>query len=185
MNALHTIIILLAAFLAVFFQSSFGFFGHFFGAQIDLLPVLVVYASLTTSLISVALVALAGGLLFDSISANPLGVSAFPLFIIGFAIHRFHGLLLREHRHAQFVLGVIASVLAPLFTLLILLSGQHNPLIGWGTFWQFIFMGASGGVLTPICFWILDRVTGALSYKPVAQTTFRPDRQIKRGRGRG
>ncbi len=185
MNTLNTIIILLAVFLAVFFQSSFGTFRNFFGAQIDLLPVLLVYASLTISMTSVAFVALIGGLLFDSLSANPLGVSVFALLAIGFAIHLFHGLLLRDQRHAQFILGAMASFLAPVLTLLILLSGKSNPLIGWGTLWQFIFMGVSGGVLTPICFWILDRVTGALSYKPVGQTTFRPDRQIKRGRGRG
>lgn len=183
MNALNPIIVLLAAFLAVYFQSSFDLFRNLFGAQFDFLPALIVYTSLTLGITSVALLALIGGLLFDSLSANPLGVSVLPLFLIGFAIHRFHGLLLREQLSAQFAFGASASLLSPLFTLLILLSGTNNPLVGWGTIWQLLVMGLMGGLLTPVCFWILDRINGALNYQPVAQTSFRSDRQIKRGRG--
>jgi len=183
MNALNPIIILLAAFLAVYFQSSFDLFRNIFGAQLSLLPALMVYTSLTLGILSVALLSIVGGLLLDSLSANPLGVSVVPLFLIGFAIHRFHGLLLREQIHAQFAFGVGASLLTPLLTLLILFSGGGNPLFGWGTVWQLLVMSVAGGLLTPVCFWILDRVSGALNYQPIAQTTFRADRQIKRDRG--
>lgn len=183
MNALSPIIVLLAAFIAIYFQSSFDLFRNIFGTQIDLLPALMVYASLTLGIISVALLSIVGGLLFDSLSANPLGVSVVPLFIIGFAIHRFHGLLLREQIYAQFAFGVAASLLVPLLTLLILLSGDTNPLVGWGTIWQLTVMGISGGLLAPVCFWILDRLNRALNYQPTTQTSFRPDREIKRGRG--
>lgn len=185
MNALTPFIVLSAAFLAVYFQSTFDLFRNIFGVQLDLLPALMVYTSLTLGIISVAVLAIVGGLLFDSVSANPLGISIVPLFLMGFAIHRFHGLLLREQLHAQFAFGAVASLLAPLFTLLILLSGNSNPLVGWGTMWQLIVLSLGGGLLTPVCFWILDRLNQALSYQPAAQTTFRNDRQIKRGRGRG
>jgi len=183
MNALTPIIVLLAAFIAIYFQSSFDLFRNIFGAQIDLLPALMVYTSLTLGIISVASLSIVSGLLFDSLSANPLGVSVVPLFLIGFAIHRFHGLLLREQLSAQFAFGAAASLLMPLLTLLILLSGDSNPLVGWGTIWQMLVMGIVGGLLTPVCFWILDRVNRALNYQPIAQTSFRPDREIKRNRG--
>jgi cell shape-determining protein MreD len=183
MNALNPIIVLLVAFVAIYFQSSFDSFRNFFGAQIDLLPALMVYTSLTLGIISIAMLSIIGGILFDSLSANPLGVSIVPLFIIGFAIHRFHGLLLREQLYAQFAFGAAASLLVPLISLLILLSGDTNPLVGWGTIWQLLVMGITGGLLTPICFWILDRVNRALNYQPATQTSFRPDREIKRGRG--
>ncbi len=183
MNALSPIIILLAAFVAVYLQSTVSFFRDFTGAQIDLLPTLVVYASLTTGITTVAFLAIFGGLLFDSLSANPLGVSIVPLFVIGYAIHRFHGLLLREEFSAQFAFGALASLLTPLLTLLILLSGNSNPLVGWGTIWQFFVMSLGGGLLTPLCFLILDRINRALNYQPAAQTAFRPDREIKRNRG--
>ena len=182
MNLLNPILILLAAFLAVYFQSSFDLFRNIFGVQINLLPALMVYTSLTMGIFSVALLSIVGGLLFDSLSANPLGVSVVPLFLIGFAVHRFHGLLLREQLHAQFAFGVAASLLLPLLTLLFLFSGEGNPLFGWGTIWQLLVMGLGGGLLTPVCFWILDWASGALNYQPIAQTSFRADRQSKRNR---
>ena len=182
MNTLNPIIILLAAFLAIYFESAFTFFRNISGAQIDLLPVLMVYASLTGGIITVGLLAVIGGVLFDSLSANPLGVSVVPLFAIGCVIHRFHGLLLREQFYAQFAFGAAASLLTPLLTLLILVSSDSSPLVGWGTIWQLVVMGIAGGLLTPICFWILDRINRALNYQQVTQTAFRPDREIKRGR---
>jgi len=183
MNALNPIIILLAAFLAVYFQSSFDLFRNIFGAQINLLPALMIYTSLSMGILSVALLAIVGGLLFDSLSVNPFGISVIPLFIIGFAAHRFHGLLLRQQLYAQFAFGATASLLLPLLTLLFLLSGENNPLVGWGTIWQLLFVSLSGGLLTPVCFWTLDWVSKSLNYQPIAQTTFRADRQIKRDRG--
>jgi cell shape-determining protein MreD len=184
MNLLNPIIILLGAFLAVYFQSSFDLFRNIFGAQINLLPALMVYTSLTMGGFSVALLSIVGGLLFDSLSANPLGISVVPLFLIGFAIHRFHGLLLREQLAAQFAFGAAASLLTPLLTLLFLLSAEKNPLIGWGTIWQLLVMALGGGLITPLCFWLLDWVNSALNYQPIAQTTFRTDREIKRNRGK-
>jgi len=183
MNAINPIIILLAAFLAVYFESSFSLFRNLLGAQIDLLPPLMVYASLTTGIFTVALLAVTGGLLFDSLSANPLGVSIVPLFAMGYTIHRFHGLLLREQVYAQFAFGTAASVLTPLLTLLILLSGDSNPLVGWGTVWQLLIIGLTGGLLTPLVFATLDRLSRALNYQPAIQVGFRPDREIKRRRG--
>ena len=49
------------------------------GAQIDLLPALMVYAALNAGLPTVALLAVFGGLWFDTLSANPLGISILPL----------------------------------------------------------------------------------------------------------
>ena len=184
MNALNPIIILLAAFLAVYFESSFELFRNLFGAQVDLLPPLMVYASLTTGIITVALLAVTGGLLFDSLSANPLGISVIPLFAIGYAIHRYHGLLLREQLYAQFTFGTAASFLTPVFSLLILMSGDNNPLVGWATVWQLLVISLAGGLLTPLVFMSLDAASRALNYQPVTQVAFRPDREIKRKRGK-
>ena len=41
-------------------------------------------------------VALLGGIWFDSLSANPFGITILPLFAIGFPIWLFRDLLLRE-----------------------------------------------------------------------------------------
>ena len=84
MNWLQTVLVLGAAFLAVFWEAAFGGVRHLLGAQVDLLPPLMVYASLCTGLTTVTLLALCGGLWFDSLSANPLGVTVLPLFAVGF-----------------------------------------------------------------------------------------------------
>src|SRR5439155_24001371 len=106
MNWLNTILVLLVAYLAVFWEAAFNGVRHLAGAQIDLLPALMVYASLCAGLATVALLAVLGGLWFDSLSANPLGVSVLPLFIIGLAIFASRELILRHQTIAQSFLGL-------------------------------------------------------------------------------
>lgn len=182
MNWLKSIVILLAAFVAVFLETVMRVPRDFLGTQIDLLPAIIVYASLSSDLVTVSLVAVLGGLWFDALSVNPLGISVLPLFIAGFLIYPRRGLIMRDQFYARFVLGLGASALVPFLTLLVLLSMRRTPLLGWGTIWQWFVMSVGGGLLTPICFWLFDAITRALSYLPVAESSFRPDREIRRGR---
>ena len=182
MNWLNSIVVLLAAFVAVFLEAVLRGPREFLGAQIDLLPVIVVYASLSSDLVTLSLVAVLGGLWIDALSANPLGVSVLPLFAAGFLIYPRRGLIMRDQFYARFVLGLGASALVPFLTLLLLLSMRRTPLLGWGTLWQWFVMSLGGALLTPICFWLIDALTRALSYLPVAESSFRADREIRRGR---
>jgi rod shape-determining protein MreD len=182
MNVVNSILILLAAFVAVYLEASFNGVRHLLGAQIGLLPPLIVYASLSTDLVTLALVAVLGGLWFDSLSANPLGVTMLPLMLVGLAIYRQRGLILREQLFAQFILGLSASAAAPALTLVLLLSMGENPLLGWGSLWQWIVMSLGGAMLTPVYFHLFDIFNRALSYRPRGETSFRADREIKRGR---
>jgi hypothetical protein len=79
MTTLNSILVLLATLLAVFWEAAFNGIRHLVGAQIDLLPALIVYASLCTRLSTMTLVAVLGGLLFDTLSANPLGITVPPV----------------------------------------------------------------------------------------------------------
>jgi len=181
MNWFNTILMLLVAFLAVFLEAAFNGVRGWLGAQVDVLPALVVYASLRSSLTAVTLLAILGGLWFDSLSANPLGVSMLPLFAAGFMIHLKQDLILRDQFIAQFVLGFMASAAVPALTLLLLSAGQR-PLLGWGSLWQWGVMSLGGAVLTPFCFRFFDFIHRALNYRPFTGTSFRPDREIRRGR---
>ena len=120
MNWLNTAFVLGAACLAVFWEAAFSGVRHLLGAQIDLLPPLMVYAGLCTGLTTVTLLALCGGLWFDSLSASPLGVTVLPLFVIGLAIHLNRELILRDQPFAQLVLGLGASAAVQVLTLLLL-----------------------------------------------------------------
>jgi hypothetical protein len=177
-----TIFLLAAAFVAVFLESSTSLLRHLLGAQIDVLPALMVYAALTLGFTSIVLLAVCGGLWFDSLSLNPLGASVLPLLVIGLLIYRSRDLLMREHAVAQVTLGVAAGALQPLGTLFILLNIGVAPLLGWVSLWQWLVLAAGGGAATPLCFRLFDRLRRALEYQPVTETSFRPDREIKRGR---
>jgi cell shape-determining protein MreD len=182
MNWLSAILVLGTAFLAVFWEAAFGGVRHLLGAQVDLLPPLMVYASLCTGITTVTLLALAGGLWFDSLSANPLGVTVLPLFAIGFAIHLKRELILRDETFAQLVLGLAASAAAPVLTLLLLLTMGRAPLLGWGTLWQVFVLSVGGAAATPICFELFGWLQRTLVHHGAIETSFRPDREIRRGR---
>ncbi len=180
MNIFKSILILAAAYLAVFAEAAITLPHRALGAQVDVLPVLMIYAALNTEIITVSLLAVLGGLWYDSLSANPLGISILPLFAVGFPTWWLRDLLLRELSFAQLVLGAGASAAVPALTVLLLLSGSYGPLIGWGSLWQWIVMTAGGALATPIIFSLFDWLNHTLGYQPLKETSFRPDREIFR-----
>lgn len=182
MFVLPNILILLTALLAVFFQGAFNGIRHLLGAQVDLLPALMVYTALTSGPVMMMTLAVCGGLLFDTLSVNPLGVSVLPLLFIGLMLQLRRDLLLRDHTYAQLTLGLIASALAPLMTVLILLTLEQTPQLGWGSLWQWIVMSVGGSIATPIFFLMFGWLNHALGYQPIVESSFRADREIRRGR---
>jgi cell shape-determining protein MreD len=142
----------------------------------------MVYCGLNTTLGTTGLAAITGGLWFDTLSANPLGVSILPLFIVGFLAQRTRDVVLRDQLTARIILGAAGSAVAPLFSVLLLWGSGYRPLIGWGSLWQWLILAGAGGFLTPLCFWFFERLDLALAYSRQSETTFRPDREIKRGR---
>jgi len=182
MIILPAILLLLVTLLAVFAQAALPGFRPWLGAQVDLLPALMVYTALTRSLGMVVGIAVVGGLALDSLSGNALGASLLPLAGVGLAIHSRRDLILRDQAFAQFVLGGLASAIVPAGTLLLLLSAGAKPLLGWGTLWQFAVMSAGGAAATPLLFWWFGFLNRCLGYPTVFQSSFRPDREIHRGR---
>jgi cell shape-determining protein MreD len=182
MNPLNSILVLAGAFLAVFGEAAFPALRQLLGAQVDLLPALMVFAALNTDIATVALLAVLGGLCFDTLSANPLGITILPLFAVGFAIFLRRELILRKSVFAQFVLGAAASAVAPALTILLLLTAGKEPLLGWGSLWQWLVMTAGGAAAVPVIFALFDWCHHMLGYQPRTETSFRPDREIRRDR---
>ena len=183
MNWLNTIFILALAYVAVFLEGTLDLFRDVLGAQITLLPALMVYTSLTAGVGTVAALAVCGGLLRDSLSAdNPLGVSILPLFLIGFLILRKRELLLRDHQFAQIALGLAAGAVFPVGVLFVLFNMGRVPLLGWMWLWQWVVGALAGGVFTPLFCGLFERMRQALEYPALKHSSFREDREIKRGR---
>jgi len=179
---LSKILILLGALLAVFLQGTLLNMRPLLGAQIDLLPALMVYTALTCGPLMMVALAGAGGLLFDTLSANPPGVSVLPLLLIGALLQPRRDLLLRDQVYAQFVLGLTASAAAPLCAVLLLLTLDQSPLLGWGSLWQWAVVSVAGGGAAPMFYALFGRLNQALGYRPVTESSFRADREIRRGR---
>jgi cell shape-determining protein MreD len=182
MKGLHTIAILGAAFLTVFIEAQPGGVRHRLGVQVDLLPALVVYAALTADLATVTLLAVFGGLWFDSLSANPFGISILPLFVAGVVIQRNQELVLRDQAYARVVLGLLASSFVPVTTFLLMSGTSAKPIVNAGTLWQWLVMTIAGGLFTPVWFWCFGRLRRLFSYPTMPEHLYRRDRVIKRPR---
>ena len=181
-NSFTLALVLAAAFVAVLLQSAFDLTRWLCGAQINLLPALMVYTALTCELPVLVLLALFAGLLFDSVSANPLGTMTAALFLPAWFIHLKRGLILRELPFARLVLGLAATGATSGIALLILLSARQEILLGWFSLWQWIVLTLLGGLFTPLLMVALDATRNALSYQREAGSSFRSDREIRRGR---
>ncbi len=101
---------------------------------------------------------------------------------MGFTIYFRRELILRDQPFAQFVLGLGAAAATPVLTILLLLTGGQSPLLGWGSIWQWLVMSLGGAVATPILFLLFGWFDRAFGYQRATQTSFRPDREIRRGR---
>jgi hypothetical protein len=91
-------------------------------------------------------------------------------------------LILRDQLFAQFVLGLAASAIVPVLTVLLMLTKGQVPMLGWGSIWQWIVMSLGGAIATPIWFQLFGLFDRSLNYRRATETSFRPDREIRRGR---
>ena len=182
MNRLSTSIILFAAYLAVYFQSSFDGLRNVIGAQFFLLPILLVYAALKMDAATVILLSLVGGLALDTLSANPLGLSILPLAIPGLLLHESRARILREETYTQSVVSFFTclGVQGLVFFELILTGSVFD--LNAAVAWQWFASSLMAGAVTPLFFALFGKLDDFLNYKPLPETTFRKDREIKRGR---
>jgi rod shape-determining protein MreD len=181
-NGVTLLVFLITGYVLIFAQARFTFFRDFFGAQPDLLPGMMVFAAFAFRLETVMYCAVTFGLMLDAFSMNALGISVVTLAGIGFAASRYRELLLSEQFTTHWVLGLVASGIAPIISYGLLRLSGMNPLIGVGSLWQWAIMTAGGGLVTPLWFKVFSRLDEALRYKEIPESTFRPDRQIARGR---
>lgn len=203
MNWAHPFALLLTAIVLPFAQSVAGGLLAVLRVQPDVLPSLVVYAALYTSLPLTAATAVVGGLCLDALSTGPLGLSVIPLTMVGLVLHWRRELLLRESVWAQALLGGAASLAVPVMSLVLLyllwpvLSGgppgdpqfpevQQGlgalPEVMPGALVQIPLLGVLGVVATPLVFRAFRWVDATFQYRPVPQAPFRTDREIRRGR---
>lgn len=202
-EGVQIIAVFVVALLLVVLQTAVGAPRRWLGAQPDLLPCLMVYCGLCGPLALVAGLAVAGGFWFDALSANPPGISVFPLLALGATLHQARDFILRDSPAAQAALGAAAAAAVPLAGLLLLrglwpvLDAPAEapvwaveqvgrialpPPVG-GHLVRHALVGAAAGALaTPVLFRLFRWIGGTFAYPEAAPGSFRPDRQIVRGR---
>lgn len=182
LSVLQMICTLTLAWLAIFVQAAGPGVQWWLGAQPDLLPALMVHAALRTSLVNVCLLALWGGLLLDTVSANPPGISSLPLFAVGLGLHLRRDLILRDQPFAQFMMGLMAGAAVPALTVVLLLSLGRQPVLGWSSLLPWSGLALSSGIATPLFFRLFRVLEGWFAHRRPGSVPFRPDREIRRGR---
>ena len=182
MNRLPVVLLFVVLWLAVFAQTQFPVLHDWLGTPVSLIPGLLVYAALTHELWLAVLFSVVAALWLDSISASRLGVSILPMFSYTFFIQTRGHLILREQRFAQFWLGLAGGMIVPLATAGILQLGNRQPAFTPSTWWQLLVQGLVNALLCPLLFQFFDELNQAFNYQPVVPQSFRPDRQIVRGR---
>jgi rod shape-determining protein MreD len=175
--------ILAAAVLTVFLQTSTEIPRCWLYAQVDLLPSLVVFASATGDFTAFIACVFIGGLSQDSFSSNPLGTSILPLLSMGAAVHRSRALIVLQDPWVQAVAGFVGSLLASILSILVIRTLGLHPIVGWISFWPMAVMAVGSAAATPFWFWLFPCLEKTFGYDKMPETSFRPDREIKRGRG--
>lgn len=182
MNRLSLFFLFLVTWLAVFAQVQFVVLRDWLGVPPSIIPAIVAYAALTHGITVSTLLPVIAGLWIDSLSASRLGVSIAPLFTLGFLLQLRRHLILRDQRYAQFWIGFGAGFGVNLFVLLLLSAGRREPVSGWITLWQLPLLGLINGLACPGLFLLFDALHDTFDYRPVTQSSFRADRETKRGR---
>jgi len=133
------LLLLLGAYFLTFMQSYWHGPRLWLGFQPDLTPALLVFVGMTMGAGYVSSLALAAGLWLDSLSANPFGISIFPLFFVGWVVFCIREKIMIREFMAQIYLGVIASLFVFLFQLILLGMLSVSPMIGWEmAFWSLL-----------------------------------------------
>lgn len=182
MSWLPQILLFVAAWLCAYAAAEFAAAGNWLGGGINLLPGLVAHAALTTQIGVVAGLAVFGGLAFDVLAANRLGVSVGPLFIVGWLIHQRRRLILKDQSAAQLWVGLGAGLFTPAASLALLSLGQRHAIAGWGAAAPLIASGLANAAAGPGWRALFDWIEETFGEPRADSTSFRADREIKRGR---
>ena len=178
MNRVPITLLFLATWLAVFGQTQFPTLG----IPLDIRPALIVYAALTHGMPTLLGIVAVSSLGTDALSANPIGVSLIPCFLLGFVLNLQRHLLLREQRFAQVWLGLSGGIAMPLLTWgLLQMESQPQPM-GFNLLSRIVLLGILNAAACPALFVVFDGLRDVFEYKPIAEMGFRSDREIKRGR---
>ena len=177
------LVLLLGVYFLIFLQSHWQVPRFWLGFQPDLTPALMVFVGLTMGAGYVSTIALMSGLWLDSLSANPFGMSIFPLFLVGWIVFCFRKKIMAVEFMAQIYLGILGGLLVFLLQLTLLKLLSFNPLIGWGMFFFTMLNAFFCGLAVPFFYLLHKWFKSLFSHSSYEPNNWRNNnRQIVRGK---
>ncbi len=152
--------------LLIVIQSTLANLFTIQGAKIELLPALVVYCSMSTSLPTALIVAFCGGLLQDVLSAGQLGLSILPLCGVALVLSYLRPLLFRKFFVVQILLGSVAALCTSVWMVLCQLVSVGHGVVSDATIATIFWVVLASGCLTPALFRLLDGIIRLMGHEP-------------------
>ena len=129
MNRDQIISLFVAVYLAVYASVGVDTLRWLMGGPVSLLPALLVYSAIQhPSFWGVTIVGVVGGLLQDSFSSTPLGISVAALFAVGFTLNRKREYVMHQLPFARMLLGGIVGFVVPLLGFILTTDGVPGRL---------------------------------------------------------
>ncbi len=163
---LNRTMLVVVAVLLVVIQSTVANIVTIQGAKIELLPALVVYCSMATSLPTALIVAFGGGLLQDVLSAGRLGLSTLPLCGIAVVLASVRPMLFRDFFPVQSLLGGAAALVTSVWMVLCQMVSVGHGTVTNHTISTIFWVVLASAVLTPLLFRMLDRLVRLIGHEP-------------------
>jgi len=160
MRGFITLAILTTALIGTYTPTAWSLPQRLCGFQLDPLPVLVMVVALRCPISTVGILAIFGSLTQSALSSSPVGITILPLYSLGFIVHMNSQHLAFSGIGTRFALGAASGAFVPILSLVILLLTNHQPLVGWFSFWHWLAGAVLSGLLAlaffPLIQW-LDR----------------------------
>ena len=176
------ILYLIIGWLGIYLQAASDFLRPFLGVHPHLAPALLICAVLQMGRARWVPLAVLWGLWQDALSANPMGVSAASLLVVGLGLDPWKQVLLKERAWTRGFLGIVGGAIYPVLTLILVLSRGGKPLLGWGFLVAVGVWSLSSGVLAAVFYPCIEKLTDLFAYPEVERPSIRLDREIIRGR---
>jgi len=143
-----------------------------FGVKVDLVPVMVLFAALSSSWQRALLAAVFSALLLDALSSAPLGLSIPPAAVASVVINHFRTILYRDNWLLQCLLAAGVSLSCSLWTWLMLVLGATPLPLSFGVIAKMGLIALLAVAVTPPLLWLLYRLGRRLGQESVEVDTF-------------
>ena len=172
MNRDQIISLFVAVYLAVYASVGVDTLRWLMGGPVSLLPALLVYSAIQhPSFWGVTIVGVVGGLLQDSFSSTPLGISVAALFAVGFTLNRKREYVMHQLPFARMLLGGIVGFVVPLLGFILTVLTESPAVSVPHVVWRLFVSAAFTAIATPLIFRLFQRLHRTFSFRTICDTS--------------